>query len=65
MPKTTGWGATGEDSVLKRLPIERRDLRPDDVAVRVDYCGVCHTDLHSLDAHSGGCSCRATNSRAS
>ncbi|MFY0406531.1 NAD(P)-dependent alcohol dehydrogenase [Solicola sp. PLA-1-18] len=28
--------------------IERRDLRADDVAVRVTYCGVCHTDLHSL-----------------
>lgn len=27
---------------------ERRDLRPDDVAVRVAFCGVCHSDLHAL-----------------
>jgi uncharacterized zinc-type alcohol dehydrogenase-like protein len=30
------------------VPLERRDLRADDVAVRVDYCGVCHSDLHAL-----------------
>jgi alcohol dehydrogenase (NADP+) len=35
------------------VPLERRDLRPDDIAVRVDYCGVCHTDLHAVCAHSG------------
>lgn len=54
MRTTTGWGADGGDSVLRRVPVERRDLRLDDVAVRVGYCGVCHTDLHSLDSRSGG-----------
>ncbi|WP_344269325.1 NAD(P)-dependent alcohol dehydrogenase [Actinomadura napierensis] len=34
-------------------PLQRRDLRPDDLAVRVDYCGVCHTDLHALGGHDG------------
>ncbi|MDT7797955.1 MAG: alcohol dehydrogenase [Actinomycetota bacterium] len=33
---------------MRQVPLERRDLRPDDVAVRVDYCGVCHSDLHAL-----------------
>ncbi|MGO2606949.1 MAG: alcohol dehydrogenase catalytic domain-containing protein, partial [Brachybacterium tyrofermentans] len=33
--------------------MERRDLRADDVAVRVDYCGVCHSDLHALRDHGG------------
>jgi uncharacterized zinc-type alcohol dehydrogenase-like protein len=28
--------------------IERRALRPDDVDVRVDFCGVCHSDLHAM-----------------
>ncbi|MEU8256729.1 NAD(P)-dependent alcohol dehydrogenase [Micromonospora inaquosa] len=54
MRRTTGWRATGPTS-LRRTPIERRDLRPDDIAVRVDYCGVCHSDLHALhdyDQHS-------------
>ncbi|MFF5055061.1 NAD(P)-dependent alcohol dehydrogenase [Micromonospora sp. NPDC000663] len=47
MRRTTGWRATGPTE-LGRTPIERRDLRPDDIAVRIDYCGVCHTDLHAL-----------------
>ncbi|WP_159328669.1 NAD(P)-dependent alcohol dehydrogenase [Streptomyces tendae] len=46
MRTTVGWQATGP--ALRRTPLERRDLRPDDLAVRVDYCGVCHTDLHAV-----------------
>jgi uncharacterized zinc-type alcohol dehydrogenase-like protein len=33
---------------LRPTPIRRRDLRPDDVDVRVTFCGVCHSDLHAL-----------------
>nr|WP_107095255.1 NAD(P)-dependent alcohol dehydrogenase [Streptomyces pactum] len=39
---------------LRRVPLHRRDLRPDDLAVRVDYCGVCHTDLHSVRSRAAG-----------
>ncbi len=52
MRSTTGWRAHGSDT-LRKAPIPRRDLRRDDIAVRVDFCGVCHTDLHSLHAHTG------------
>ncbi|MFH8735773.1 NAD(P)-dependent alcohol dehydrogenase [Streptomyces sp. NPDC017964] len=51
MRATTGWLADGPTARLRRTPLERRDLRPDDLAVRIDYCGVCHTDLHALRAH--------------
>ncbi|MFC7328222.1 NAD(P)-dependent alcohol dehydrogenase [Marinactinospora rubrisoli] len=51
MRTTTGWRADGP--TLRRATLERRDLRPDDIAVRVDYCGVCHTDLHAVRAHTG------------
>jgi uncharacterized zinc-type alcohol dehydrogenase-like protein len=27
---------------------ERRALRPDDVAIAIDYCGVCHSDAHQV-----------------
>ncbi|MGD6741195.1 NAD(P)-dependent alcohol dehydrogenase [Streptomyces sp. BH106] len=53
MRSTTGWQADGTTRTLRRAALERRDLRPDDIAVRVDYCGVCHTDLHALEAHGG------------
>ncbi|RKS08171.1 putative zinc-type alcohol dehydrogenase-like protein [Nocardiopsis sp. Huas11] len=51
MRTTTGWMAGPATQVLRRTSLQRRDLRPDDVAVRVDYCGVCFTDLHALHAH--------------
>jgi uncharacterized zinc-type alcohol dehydrogenase-like protein len=46
---TIGWQSKGDGSAaLERVPIERRDLRADDIAVRVDFCGVCHSDLHRI-----------------
>ncbi|MFI6697574.1 NAD(P)-dependent alcohol dehydrogenase [Streptomyces sp. NPDC050509] len=53
MRTTTGWQADGSTATLRRTPLERRDLRPDDLAVRIDYCGVCHTDLHAVRSHDG------------
>ncbi|AGL21643.1 alcohol dehydrogenase, zinc-binding protein [Actinoplanes sp. N902-109] len=38
----------------QRWSFERRDLRPDDIAVRVTWCGVCHTDLHAAQALTEG-----------
>ncbi|RAS69862.1 putative zinc-type alcohol dehydrogenase-like protein [Lentzea atacamensis] len=51
MRSTTGWQARG--TTLHAVPIPRRDLRHDDIAVRVDFCGVCHTDLHAVRSHNG------------
>ena len=48
MRVTTGWKSSGGSTALQRVPLERRDLRADDLAVRVDYCGVCHSDLHRI-----------------
>lgn len=50
MRTTVGWRADRGGTTLRRVSLERRDLRPDDVAVRVEYCGVCHTDLHAVRA---------------
>lgn len=54
MRTTYGWVADGGGGALHSRIIERRDLRADDIAVRVDYCGVCHSDLHALHTHAGG-----------
>jgi uncharacterized zinc-type alcohol dehydrogenase-like protein len=45
---TIAMGAAAPGEPLRRMTIERRDLRPDDVEVRVTHCGVCHSDLHAL-----------------
>ncbi|BCY12761.1 NAD(P)-dependent alcohol dehydrogenase [Actinoplanes sp. L3-i22] len=48
MRTTTAWQSSGTSTALRRTTIERRDLRADDIAVRIDFCGVCHSDLHAL-----------------
>ena len=46
MPQANAYAAQSEQSGLAPHTIERRALRPDDVAIAIDYCGVCHTDIH-------------------
>jgi alcohol dehydrogenase (NADP+) len=50
MRTTVGWQADRPGTALHQVSLQRRDLRADDIAVRVDYCGVCHTDLHAIHA---------------
>ena len=46
MSETRGYAAQSEDSGLAPINFERRAPRADDVAIEIDYCGVCHTDIH-------------------
>ena len=48
MSTTLAWQSTSNSVDLQRVTVERRDLRADDIAVRIDYCGVCHSDLHAI-----------------
>ena len=41
-----GWGTEAPDQPLKPMEFERRALRPDDVAIKITYAGICHSDLH-------------------
>ena len=40
------WGTDAPDQPLKPMEIERRALRPDDVAIKITWAGICHSDLH-------------------
>ena len=40
------WGVQGADQPVEAMEIERRSLRPEDVAIRISHCGICHSDLH-------------------
>lgn len=44
--KTYGFAATSCDAPLAPFSFERRDLRDNDIAMDILYCGVCHSDLH-------------------
>ena len=46
MSQTTGFAAHSPESELSPIGFERRVPRPDDVAIEIDYCGICHTDVH-------------------
>lgn len=43
---TIGYAAQTAKSPLAPFKFERRALRPNDVAMEILYCGVCHSDLH-------------------
>ncbi|HXG99201.1 MAG TPA: NAD(P)-dependent alcohol dehydrogenase [Sphingomicrobium sp.] len=49
-----GWGTEAADQPLKRMTIERRSLRPEDVAIAISHCGICHSDLHQARNDWGG-----------
>ena len=36
------------------MEFERRALRPDDVAIKITYAGICHSDLHTCRNDWGG-----------
>ena len=44
--KTIGYAAYNKESELKPFSFERRQLRESDVSIDIQYCGVCHSDLH-------------------
>jgi len=43
---TIGYAAQHREAPLAPFKFERRALRPNDVAMQILYCGVCHSDLH-------------------
>jgi len=48
------FGAEDAASPLKPLTIQRRDPTPEDVEIEILYCGVCHSDLHTVRGEWGG-----------
>ncbi|MBV1825381.1 NAD(P)-dependent alcohol dehydrogenase [Komagataeibacter oboediens] len=44
--KTHGFFAESAEAPLKPFSFDRRDVRSNDVAIEILYCGVCHSDLH-------------------
>ncbi|GGW85543.1 NAD(P)-dependent alcohol dehydrogenase [Salegentibacter mishustinae] len=48
MSKVKAYGAQASDAKLEALDIERREITADDVKIEIDYCGVCHSDIHQV-----------------
>ena len=48
------YGAHAADEPLESLTITRRAPGPHDVQIEIAYCGVCHSDLHTVRAEWAG-----------
>jgi uncharacterized zinc-type alcohol dehydrogenase-like protein len=51
---TRAFGATAPAARLGPLDITRREPGPRDVEIAIDWCGVCHSDLHQVRDEWGG-----------
>lgn len=48
------YGATSADSPLQTMDIARRAVQAHDVQIDIAYCGVCHSDLHTVRSEWAG-----------
>ena len=53
MTQAHSYAAHSSDTPLAPYTFERRELRPDDVAIDILYCGVCHSDLYTVRGEWG------------
>lgn len=51
---TKAYAAKSAQTPLEPFTFERRDPGPRDVAIDIDYCGICHSDLHQARNEWGG-----------
>jgi uncharacterized zinc-type alcohol dehydrogenase-like protein len=51
---TKAYGAHAADKSLEPIDIVRRAPGPRDVQIDIAFCGVCHSDLHTVRAEWGG-----------
>ncbi|GAB3966986.1 NAD(P)-dependent alcohol dehydrogenase [Spirosoma terrae] len=49
-----GYAAQTKDTDLAPWNFERREVGPHDVQFAIDFCGVCHSDLHQIKDEWGG-----------
>lgn len=54
MTKAIAYAAQASDQPLNYFEFERRQPTATDVEIAIDYCGVCHSDLHTARGEWGG-----------
>lgn len=48
MSTVKAYGTHSSDEELVLMEIERRNLLSNDIEIKILYCGVCHSDIHSV-----------------
>lgn len=54
MTKTKGYAGFSADTPLRLYEFNRRELGDHDVLISIKYCGICHSDIHSVRNEWGG-----------
>lgn len=53
MYETKAYAAFHSEDDLKPFKLKRRALQEDDVFIEIDFCGVCHSDIHTVRSDWG------------
>ncbi|OQW53743.1 MAG: hydroxyacid dehydrogenase [Proteobacteria bacterium SG_bin7] len=54
MKTIKAFAAKTANAPLVPFEITRRDAGPNDIQIKIDYCGICHSDLHQVADDWGG-----------
>ncbi len=54
MARTRTYATQGPKLPLAPFEIDRRPVGPRDVAIEIDFCGICHSDIHQVRDEWGG-----------
>ncbi len=54
MTNAKAYAATAADRPLTPFTVSRREPGPHDVQIAIEYCGVCHSDIHTARGEWGG-----------
>lgn len=54
MIKAKGIAAQSADSKLAPFSFERREAKENDVVIDIQYCGICHSDIHTVRGEWSG-----------
>lgn len=54
MLPTKGYAASAAKAPLAPFNFSRRDVGPNDVLIKIAYCGICHSDVHQARDEWGG-----------
>lgn len=52
--KVHGYAVQQAKAPLSQYSFERRDPHDNDVVIDIQYCGICHTDIHQVNDEWGG-----------
>jgi alcohol dehydrogenase (NADP+) len=47
MRSVSAYATPGPHKAFEKTTIERRDLGPEDVLIKIHYAGICHSDIHT------------------